>query len=111
MERCSVHQTYNNCYEKNRANKTYTERLGRWLHRISHFDVELQLIVENEMMMTDYLSRHLYVEADIDINIDQVYVNNALVSFGDYRKGINKSTMSKNHLAMMKRTQTWSEIF
>ena len=51
--------------KKNRADKQYSERLTRWLDRLSHFDVNVQYTAGKNIPPTDYLSRHPIVPTEI----------------------------------------------
>ena len=59
------HQALQPLLKKNRAHKQYSARLTRWLDRLSHFDVNIQYTAGKNIPLTDYLSRHPIVPAEI----------------------------------------------
>ena len=75
----SDHSALEPLLRRNRANKTYSARLTRWLDRITHFDVSVNHIAGEEIKLTDYLSRHPTGEAETEIHYDEEYVINALM--------------------------------
>ena len=89
------HQSLQPLLRKNRVNKIYSARLTRWLDRLSHFDVKVQHISGNEIKLTDYLSRHPYMEADTDTPFDEEYVINAIAPLYEFSKQANRMTLNK----------------
>ena len=75
----SDHSALEPLLRRNRANKTYSARLTRWIDRIAHFDVSVNHIAGEEIKLTDYLSRHPTYEAETETNYDEEYVINALI--------------------------------
>ena len=81
------HQALQPLLKRNRAHKQYSARLTRWLHRLSHFDVNVQYTAGKNIPLTDYLSRHLILterqaetpceneekEAEEEFVINQIY--------------------------------------
>ena len=75
----SDHSALEPFLRRNRANKTYSARLTRWLDRITHFDVTVNHIVGEEIKLADYLSRHPNDEAENETHYEEEYVINALI--------------------------------
>ena len=50
------HQTLQSLRKRNSAHKQYSARLARWLHRLSHFDVNVQNTAGKNIPFTEYRS-------------------------------------------------------
>ena len=72
------HQALKPLRKRNRCNKQYSARLTRWLDRLAHFDIAIQLIAGTNLKFTDYLSRNPVEGATPEDNYDEEYVINIL---------------------------------
>ena len=86
----SDHSALEPLLRRNRANKTYSARLTRWLDRITHFDVTVNHIAGEEIKLTDYLSRHPNDEAETETHYEEEYVINALIPLFNFYARTNE---------------------
>ena len=56
VEVLTDHQVLEPLIKRNRANKTYSVRLTRWLDRLTHFDIQIKHIAGKYLNLTDYFS-------------------------------------------------------
>ena len=64
--------------KRNRAYRQYSARLTKWLDRQARFDIWIQYTAENNLKLTDYLSRHPTEKASTD-EIFEEYVIISLI--------------------------------
>ena len=74
IELLTDHQALEPLNKRNRTNKTYSERLTRWLHRLAHFDINIKHIAGKHLALTDYLSRNPISKPEPIENYDEEYV-------------------------------------
>ena len=67
----------------NRRNKQYSARLTRWLSRLSHFDIAIQLLAGINSKFTNYLSRNPVGRVAPEVNYDEENVINILAEQAD----------------------------
>ena len=91
----SDHSALEPLLKRNRANKTYSARLTRWLDRITHFDVTVNHIAGEEIKLTDYLSRHPTGKAEDEASYEEEYVINALIPLFKLSERTNGITVEK----------------
>ena len=77
------HQALEPLIKRNRCNKQYSERLTRWLDRLTHFDISIQHIAGSNLKFTDYLSRNPVGGATPEENYEEEYVINILTEHAE----------------------------
>ena len=73
------HQALEPLIKRNRSNKTYSERLTRWLDRLAHFTINVNHIAGKHLALTDYLSRNPTAPPQTDDAYDEEYVINNIL--------------------------------
>ena len=84
IELLTDHQALEPSIKRNHSNTTYSASLIRWLDRLAHFDINIELIAGKSMALVDYLSKNAISKREPIENYEEEYVIDCIIPLLDF---------------------------